>query len=410
MKEYAIVEPYAEEIEAEMSVLESALDLYDYYRTQNNLLQVIEHFLPYVEQFVVNDGMRFLLHYSTRRKIRGASLAAYRQDMKLMNRITELSNDALSGRPFTRQYISCLQACASQNQKIKEQLNQIEKHLNQLLSRKGEGRGKLCEEVSRAVSSERFYAAVRSELIRAYCKARGCDGQAMTREAWQSILDETRHLVEAQLGGRKYEPEVYLTPDDLRSLIGRHAALYRCIDDTMIDADGVFDVDTAIDMHNLLDHWTNENYGKLRPLLACRQVIGDGLRGQKPRREATARKAATTAATEAQTVSSVARCFVDTSDDMRERVRRIVDQHYTGQPAALSLIEWALYGAQVIRVESEHRLFIEALVEWGIIDDPGTEQVSRMCSTMSTKTSRLRQKISSSEQKRIEEIREGVKV
>lgn len=406
MKDYHVVDGRTEGIRIMSNELCKIEDVCLYYHLLRDLRMTLDAYSE-LESLTINDASAYMKWRFCQHIVYQAAMNIISDRVRIQKRLKELSDYAALDDTFFVQYNSLWDVCDSLSKEVERKLWQIYNTLGRLLDsprlnlifRKWIDENQL---------DSKTYASVRSELIRAYCKARSCDGQAMTRDAWQSILDETRHLVEAQLGGRTYEPEVYLTPEDLRSLIGRHAALYRCIDDTMIDTDGVFDVSVAIDMHNLLDHWNNENYGKLRPLLACRQVIGDGLRGAKPRREA-ARKAHAAAAVEAQPVSSLTRCFFDTSDAMRERVRRIVGQHYTGQPAALSLIEWALYGAQVIRVESEHRLFIEALVEWGVIGDPGPAKIERMCSTMSTKTSRLRQKISSSDQKRIEEIREGVK-
>lgn len=404
MKEYTIVDCEAEEIEDLAAELAKTDDVYSYHCKLLELQTALDAYRRKVEALNIKNVMEYTLWNANTSVLGRASTSTTAAQDKLRARLRELTDAATTDDgAFLRQYIDLYRQCLHLGKEVHDAMSDLYFGISDRLSEPQQRRN-FRDWLTQKTASDRLHADARRDLLRAIRKARSCDDLQPGRDDWQLILDETRRLVQAALDGQPYEAPTYLTPDDLRTLIARHAALYRCIDDTLIDADGVFDVDVAIDVHSLMAYWDNTNYDKLQPLLAYRLVIGEGIRGAKPRRAATAGKAVAAATPEAQVYDPVSRCFVDTSDAVRQYVQRVVDTHYGGQPATLALIEWALCQAQVIRVEGEHRLFIEALVAWGILADPGAAEVTRMCSTMSTKTARLRQKISEADRRRIEGI------
>ena len=85
----------------------------------------------------------------------------------------------------------------------------------------------------------------------------------------------------------------------------------------------------------------------------------------------------------------VNKCFIFTSDFVKEKVEAIVKKYYTGSHADLALIEITLFDHGQLRKRNSHKAFVRSLAVWGILNVKTGEEMKPVIDCIRDKFSRL---------------------
>lgn len=85
--------------------------------------------------------------------------------------------------------------------------------------------------------------------------------------------------------------------------------------------------------------------------------------------------------------ASVEKCFKKADEYVREKVEAVVKSFYNGCDANLAMIEVTLYDHGQLIKPNAHKLFLQALMDWGIL--PKDLEVNKMKNNMSAKMSNV---------------------
>lgn len=85
----------------------------------------------------------------------------------------------------------------------------------------------------------------------------------------------------------------------------------------------------------------------------------------------------------------VKKCFKFTSEFIKEKVKKIIEDYYKNSNPNLALIEIALYDHDLLRNRNDHKPFVEALVAWGLLDIANDEVMDAVLSSIRHKYSSL---------------------
>ena len=85
----------------------------------------------------------------------------------------------------------------------------------------------------------------------------------------------------------------------------------------------------------------------------------------------------------------VKKCFIFTSDFVKEKVEAIVKKYYIGSHADLALIEIALFDHGQLRKRNSHKAFVRSLAAWGILNLETDEEMKPVIDCIRDKFSRL---------------------
>ena len=85
----------------------------------------------------------------------------------------------------------------------------------------------------------------------------------------------------------------------------------------------------------------------------------------------------------------VKKCFIFTSDFVKEKVEAIVKKYYIGSHADLALIEIALFDHGQLRKRNSHKAFVRSLAAWGIIKIARDDALKSIVDCIKDKYSRL---------------------
>lgn len=85
----------------------------------------------------------------------------------------------------------------------------------------------------------------------------------------------------------------------------------------------------------------------------------------------------------------VNKCFIFTSDFVKEKVEAIVKKYYKGSHADLALIEITLFDHGQLRKRNSHKAFARSLAVWGIMKIASDEDLKSIVDCIKDKYSRI---------------------
>lgn len=85
----------------------------------------------------------------------------------------------------------------------------------------------------------------------------------------------------------------------------------------------------------------------------------------------------------------VSKCFIFTSDFVKEKVEALVMKYYKGSHADLALIEIALFDHGQLRKRNSHKAFAKSLAAWGIMKIASDEVLKSIVDCIKDKYSRI---------------------
>jgi hypothetical protein len=85
----------------------------------------------------------------------------------------------------------------------------------------------------------------------------------------------------------------------------------------------------------------------------------------------------------------VSKCFIFTSDFVKEKVEALVMKYYKGSHADLALIEIALFDHGQLRKRNSHKAFARSLAVWGIMKIASDEDLKSIVDCIKDKYSRI---------------------
>ena len=85
----------------------------------------------------------------------------------------------------------------------------------------------------------------------------------------------------------------------------------------------------------------------------------------------------------------VNKCFIFTSDFVKEKVDALVKKYYIGSHADLALIEITLFDHGQLRKRNSHKAFVRSLAAWGIMKIASDDVLKSIVDCIKDKYSRL---------------------
>ena len=85
----------------------------------------------------------------------------------------------------------------------------------------------------------------------------------------------------------------------------------------------------------------------------------------------------------------VSKCFKHPDKSVKEMVKVIVSSHYHASHKDMALIEIALFDHSIIKHRNEHKLFVNALMEWNVLPELSDDEKKKLINGMTNKFSHL---------------------
>ena len=83
------------------------------------------------------------------------------------------------------------------------------------------------------------------------------------------------------------------------------------------------------------------------------------------------------------------KCFKHPDKSVKEMVKAIVSSYYFAAHKDMALIEIALFDHSIIKQRNEHKLFVNALIEWEVLPELSDDEIKKLINGMTNKFSHI---------------------